>query len=248
MGRGAMTAKLAATREAEMKQSLAAICAALAVVGVAATATQAARPPATWDGLVLVDSKRLDRVYLLPGADFRTYTKVMLDPTEVAFRKDWMRDYNSTMRGAGGRLDQKQADRIMEAVRSGMGETFAKAYREAGFEVVDSPGPDVLRVRTGVVNLDIAAPDVMTAGRSKTFSQDAGEATLVLEARDSQSGALLGRALDRRAAGDSRPYLRNSVTNVADFQRLFDIWAKASVQGLAKLKAMSPISAAAPPG
>src|SRR5262249_25527229 len=102
---------------------------------------------------------------------------------------------------------------------------------------------DVLRVRTGVINLDIAAPDVMAPGRSVTFSQDAGEATLVLEARDSETGALLGRALDRRAAGDTRPYLRNSVTNVAAFSRIFTTWAKASVEGLGKLKAMSPISA-----
>jgi hypothetical protein len=226
-------------------QRLAAACAALIVVGGQASVVHAAKPPATWDGLTLVQSKKLDRVYLLPGADFRPYTKVMLDPAEVAFKKNWARDYNSTSRGAGARIDQQQIDRITEAVQKGMGEIFAEAYQKAGYQVVQTPGPDVLRVRTGVINLDIAAPDVMTAGRSMTFSEDAGEATLVLEARDSQTGALLGRALDRRAVGDSRPYLRNSVTNVSDFQRVFQIWAKASVEGLGKLKTMSPLGGAA---
>jgi len=223
---------------------LAAIVAAVLMVGGAPAVTLAADAPADWDGLVKVKSKKLDLVYLLPGADFRPYTKVILDPTEVAFKKNWVRDYNNSTMGMTRRLDDSQAQQIMDKVREGMGEIFAKAYRDAGYQVVQTPGPDVLRMRTGVVNLDIAAPDVMTAGRSTVFSQDAGEATLVLEGRDSQTGALLGRALDRRAAGDSRPYLRNSVTNVSDFERVFQIWAKASVEGLAKLKEMSPIGAA----
>jgi hypothetical protein len=226
---------------------LAAIGAAVLMAGLSPAITQAADAPADWDGLVKVKSKRLDLVYLLPGADFRTYTKVMLDPTEVAFKKNWVRDYNSSSLGTTRRLDDSQAQQIMKAVGTGMEDIFTKTFTNAGYQVVTAPGPDVLRVRTGVVNLDVAAPDVMTAGRSTVFSEDAGEATLVLEARDSQTGALLGRALDRQAAGDSRPYLRNSVTNVADFQRVFERWAKASVDGLAKLKAMSPIGAGGAP-
>ncbi|HEX4183177.1 MAG TPA: DUF3313 family protein, partial [Caulobacteraceae bacterium] len=211
-----------------------------AMVGPAA---RAARPPAEWDGLSLVDSKRLDRVYLLPGADFRPYTKVIIDPTEVAFKKNWIRDYNSSSMGSSKRLTQQHADEIQKEVSSGMAGVFAEAYRKAGYQVVQAPGPDVLRVRTGVLNLSVTAPDVMSAGRSRTWSQDSGEATLVVEARDSQTGALLGRALDRRSVGDSRPYLRNSVTNRADFRRMFGSWADASVEGVGKLKAMSPVSA-----
>ena len=222
---------------------LAAASAALAIATAitGARVADAARPPAEWDGLVLVDSKRVDRVYLLPGADFHPYTKVMLDPTEVAFRKNWVRDYNSSTMGLSRRLTQEHADEIMKEVSNGMGEVFAEAYGKAGYQVVQAPGPDVLRVRTGVLDLSVTAPDIQTAGRSRTWSEDAGEATLVVEARDSQTGALLGRALDRRSIGDSRPYLRNSVTNRADFRRLFDTGAKASVDGLTKRKTMSPV-------
>jgi hypothetical protein len=53
---------------------LAAACLLVTAAGVAAA------PPTEWDGLVQVPSKRLDHVYLQPGADFRGYTKVMLDP------------------------------------------------------------------------------------------------------------------------------------------------------------------------
>lgn len=225
-------------------QRVAAVFAALTIAGTGVSGALAAKAPATWDDLVLVQSKKLQRVYLLPGADFRGYTKVMLDPTEVAFRKNWVRDYNSSQRNLGAQLNEKDAERIKQEVSTGFGDIFTKAYSAAGYQVVQSPGPDVLRVRTGVLNLSIAAPDVLTAGRSRTFSSDAGEATLVVEARDSQSGALLGRALDRKTAGDSRPYLRNSVTNRSDFSRMFTSWAKASVEGLQKLKALSPVQGA----
>lgn len=225
---------------------LLAISAALAIaINVSeASIVHAAGPPATWDGLVLVESKQLDRVYLLPGADLKSFTKVMLDPTEVAFKENWIRDYNTRAARSGKRLDQSHADQIVKAASTGMGDTLAKAYQKAGYQLVQTPGPGVLRIRTGVINLSISAPDVKTAGRSRTWSQDAGEATFIVEARDSETGAVLGRALDRRVAGDSSPYLRNSVTNRADFQRMFDIWAKSSVEELGKLKAMSPASGA----
>src|SRR5438067_1303862 len=61
------------------------------------TAAQAA-PPATWEHLVLVKSKQFDAVYIAPGADFRGYRKVMIDPTEIAFEKNWQKEYNRTLR------------------------------------------------------------------------------------------------------------------------------------------------------
>ena len=44
-----------------------------------------------------------------------------------------------------------------------------------------------------------------------------------------------------RTAGDTGPFMRNSVTNRADFSQLFERWAKISVEAMAELKAMSPI-------
>jgi hypothetical protein len=96
----------------------------------------------------------------------------------------------------------------------------------------------VLRLRTAV-SLAISAPDIHTAGRSRVFASEAGQATVVIEARDSTTGALLGRALHARLAGDTYTKLRNSVTNCSDFTRLFDSWAKASTDGLNELKSRS---------
>jgi hypothetical protein len=213
---------------------------ALLIAGGSATAIQAAKPPATWDDLVLAKSKKFQRVYLLPGADFRPYTKVMLDPTEVAFRKNWVRDYNNSAASLSRRIDDKKAQEIIDQVRTGFGDIFAKAYAKAGITVVQAAGPDVVRVRTGVVDLAVSAPDIPTAGRSRSYSSEAGQAMLVIEARDSQTGALLGRVLDRQIAGDSMPYMRNSVSNRADFSRMFEMWAKSSVDGFRMLQTRNP--------
>lgn len=219
------------------------------LLGGLAPAASAAEPPATWDGLSHVKSKRFDAAYVLPGADFRTYTKVMLDPTEVAFKKNWVRDYNNETMDLSQRISSGDAQKILDAAQTGFEEIFQKAYADAGYQVVTQPGPDVLRVRTGVANLYLSAPDRPTAGRSRTFAPDAGSATVVLEARDSQTGALMGRAVDTRTAGDTGTYagtLRNSVTNRADFTAMFQQWAKISIEAMAELKAMSPIPANPP--
>jgi len=228
-----------------MKRYLA-VAALSAIVAVAplAGAAVAASAPASWDGLTRVSSKRFDYVYLLPGADFRSYTKIMLDPTEVAFQKNWLRDYNDNQADPMSRLSNSDAQRILSDVQKGFEEVFRKAVTEAGYTIVDAPGPDVLRVGTAIVDLDVAAPDTMSPGRSRTFSQDAGGASLIVEVRDSSSNALLGRAVDNRVVGYGAPYRRDSVTNRADFDRQFSEWAKSSVQGLAELKARSPLGGA----
>ncbi|MBP6878051.1 MAG: DUF3313 family protein [Phenylobacterium sp.] len=217
--------------------ALAAIC----LLGSAAPPALAASPPATWDGLSNVHSKRFDAAYVLPGSDFRGYTKVMMDPTEVAFRKNWVRDYNNDTMDLSQRISKEDAQKMLDAARTGFEDVFQKAYTQAGYQVVTAPGPDVLRVRTGVANLYVTSPDRPTAGRSRTFSQEAGSATVVIEVRDSETGALLGRAVDSRLAGDTGPYMRNSVTNRSDFTILFERWAKISLDAMTELKAMSPI-------
>jgi hypothetical protein len=204
-----------------------------------AVTAHAAQDPATIEGLTKVRSKNADLVYLAAGVDFRAYTKVMLDPTEVSFRQGWQRNYNATVRG-GRRINDDDMARAADQVRTGFGDIFAQAYSQGGYQVVTEAGPDVLRLRTGVINLYVAAPERMTSGITRTYSVDAGEATLVIEARDSQTGALLGRVFDLRTAGDTGG-LRTSVSNRADFTDLFRTWARASVRGLDQLKARSPL-------
>ena len=204
----------------------------------------AANPPPTWDNLVRVKSKRINYVYLLPGADFRAYSKVILDPTQIAFRKDWQRNYNSTTRGLSSRVSDQQIENTIAEGGKAATDIFAKAFASGGYPIVAAPGPDVLRVSTAVINLSVSAPDTRSAGRSRSYSGEAGSATLVVEVADSVSGAILGRAVDSRVAGDySYMINRNSMTNRSDFAMVAKTWAKQCVGGLDELKRLSPVSA-----
>lgn len=218
---------------------------ALSMAAVAAAtlvgAPISAKAPTNWDGLVQVKAKRLDLVYLQPGADFRGYTKVMLAPTELAFEKDWQRDYNRATRSLSGRISDRD---VQEALTKGVAATndiFADAWTKAGYTIVDQPGPDVMRVNTGIVHIRVSAPDQPVAGRSYNFAGEAGSATLFVEARDSMTGALLGRAVDQKIAGDNSAAWRTSSSNRADFRAMVERWADVSVRGIGELKALSPI-------
>ena len=112
----------------------------------------AADAPESWDGLVQVKPKRMDAAYVLPGADFRQYTKLMIDPTQVAFQKDWQKRINDTRR-MSDRVDDEQAQKILAAARTNFDDVFVEEFTKAGYTIVKEPGPDVLRVSTAVVNL-----------------------------------------------------------------------------------------------
>jgi hypothetical protein len=195
------------------------------------------------DGLVEVKPKRMDEAWLLPGADFRPYSAVLIDMPDVAFDKDWMRNMNET-RSLSHRVSQEDAAKIAAATRAGLVEVFQEEFRKAGYSIATAPGAGVLRLSPAIIRLYINAPDIMAPGRSQTYTIDAGEATLVLKARDSVSGALLGMAVDRREArGTGFVTWTNSVTNRSDFRRLFQQWAMTCIKGLDELKAASPVPA-----
>jgi hypothetical protein len=196
-----------------------------------------------WDGLVRVRSEQIELVYLAPGVDFRPYTKVMIDPSEMAMAKDWSLEPNGSDSAFRREADERYVFRALERASKRFDRYFADAFSEAGFTIVRSPGADVVRVRVGVFDIDMQTPDgaVVTTTQTKTLSENAGRATLVAEVRDSVSNALLGRAIERRIAGDTGPWMRSLGSNRVDFDRLFRRWAEASAEGMAELKALSPV-------
>lgn len=217
------------------------LMAAAILLSVIASPVAAQKLPVEWDGLRRVESKRMDLVYLQPGADFRGYTKVIVEPTEVSFRKDWARDYNRGSRDLGGRISDRD---VQDAISKGVvaaSDIFIDAWKKGGYAVVNEPGPDVLRVSTAVANISVTAPEVRTSARSRSFSDEAGQATLVLEVRDSLTGALLGRAIDQSIVGDNSVAWRTKTSNRADFRAVVEDWARDGVRGMNELKALSPI-------
>lgn len=219
-------------------RQITAMLAALALVGATAAASKA---PATWDGLVLVKSKKVSAVYLLPHADFRAYSKVMFDPPEVAFQKNWERDYNRSTMAFTNRVTDADVRKDIDEAQTYLAKIFPDSFTKAGFETAAAPGPDVLKLSVYVINVTVTAPDTGQA-MGATLAMNAGEATLAIEVRDSLTGQLLGRVVDPQVAGDDGFAMRrNYGTNRQDFEALFDTWAKISARGLTELRAQSPI-------
>lgn len=211
--------------------------------GITAQANKSDTPNVS-DGFVKVESHQLDAVYLLPGTDFRGYTKVLLDQGQVEFRNDWIKEINRSTRELSNRIGAEDAKQFAEEARASFGETFGRAIKDAGYDIVTAQGADVLRLTPRVVDMYINAPDKLTTAlRTRVFTVAAGEATLVLEIRDSTTGTLLGHATDRRTAvryGGNRVSIASSVSNRGDFEDLFGIWAQLCVEVFKELKAQPP--------
>ncbi len=181
-----------------------------------------------FDGLVPVEGAKADLVSIDPDADFSVYKRIYIGDPWVAFVKNWKRTQNSTRRGAGSRISDSDMERIKTDVAALLKEVFTEKLQAGnGFAVTDEAGEDVLFIRPAIIDLDVTAPDTMTAGRSRTYTTTAGAATLYIELYDSVSGAILGRAADRRTTRNSthRMTWSSKVTNQQEARRMFGIWA-----------------------
>ena len=206
---------------------LTAILVTLALV-FAATPTTFAEDATTnlFDNLVPVEDAAVGMAYIDPEADFSEFKRVKMLDTFVAFRSNWQRDQRRGSRR--NRVSSNDMDRIKRDVSTMFNEVFvAQLEADDGFEITDETGDDVLLIRAAIIDLDITAPDTMSAGRSRTFAASSGAATLYIELFDSVSGQIIGRAADRQAVRSSGGNLSwsNRVTNSAEGRRMFRGWA-----------------------
>lgn len=207
----------------------------------------ASAPPqeAEWDGLVREPHPQLSAVFVRPGArEYMTaFRSVMLDPVYISFASDF-----GTQRRAGSTARRLNADDL-EAIRQNLAGMFREIFREelaaGGYELVDGPGPETLRVTPGIVDLFITAPAAAEAvGRSRTYTANSGRMTLVVELRDSETSELLARAVDGRSGRTTGMMtFTNRVTNTADARRAIRVWARALRDGLDALYMRSAAAA-----
>ena len=176
------------------------------------------------EGLKPVKSKELDMVYARPGATLAGYKKVMLDPVDVSFSKNW----DPTRTGSNLKLGAAERENIRTGVAKITQDQFAKLLQaNNGYPVVTEAGPDVLRAKVRVLNLYVNAPDAGAPGRTRTYTMSAGEATLFLELFDSETGQILARVIDRRESrSNNMMMLSGSVANTAEAEALAAQWAR----------------------
>ena len=211
---------------------------AVAALAVACTTT----PPSiqtgpdaevSFDGLHKVDNSQADLAWATPDFDISAYTKIMLVGEGIEYTPAKNRGRTSMERQRGGPyfIDENSRARFEALVSEVFLEEMQKIER---FEIVDEPGPDVMMIRGGLLDVVSYVPSDTNIGRGGIYLRTVGEATLVLELRDSETGAILARSIDRRAAermGDTMME-SNRVTNAAEVRRLIRFWGTRLREGL----------------
>ncbi len=195
--------------------------ATLATIALAALAGCVIAPsagPTTPDGLEKRPSSKVDSLYAAPGASLVRYRKVMLDDLDVAFKADWEIHHPgisaseiNDIRTLGARLFRA---------------AFSSELEKGGYPIVTAPGPDVLRVKAAVVDVDFASASAAAAGVGGAYIVSTSDISLVGELRDSQSGAVIARVIDKNRGRNVGTLQMSSEANPSkEALQAFSTWA-----------------------
>ena len=172
----------------------------------------------TVDGLTRVQAKQVDTLYVAHGASLAHYKSVMLDHVEFAFKADWQSKHPE--------VTAEDLTRIRSQGSGVFFEIFSAALsRQHGYPLVTQAGPDVLRITTTISELDLAVTPG-TGGTHRMHVVSPADLTLLMELRDSQSGALLVRAVDKEKGRNfGNLTVEDAVSNSEEARRALQMWA-----------------------
>jgi hypothetical protein len=179
----------------------------------------------TFDGLVRVQKSVVDAAWVKPNFDLTQYKKLMVVSQGVSYRKlEPVSDFQAR-KETQFPVKEENKERLARELKTAFEAELGKLER---YELVNQPGPDVLLLVGAVIDVvSNIPPDIDSArfGRGGVYLTSIGDATLVLELRDSESGEILGRAADRRAAESPFAFEVNNVTAWSEVRRLASYWA-----------------------
>lgn len=208
---------------------------------LAAFATTPGFSEVTEDGLTRVDKTKADLLYVRAGVSFAGYKKVVLLEPAVAFKKNWQANSNSTIEPTGHPVSDEGMAKMIATGKKMLTDEFSHRLTKAGYTLVNEPGPDVLAIKSAILELDVYAPDPdsQLGLFKKVYTEYAGEATLVIELYDSVTGQILARAYDQTAGeydSFARSTARTHQTNLRDADYVINDWGRKLVKGLERAK------------
>ena len=175
--------------------------------------------------------------WVLPGADLTGYSKVYLWDAQFEYRDVGdPKKYRTTMsRSSRTKFGVSEADRAKfeETVSESFNQELARGKR---FEIVDEIGPNTLILRGALLDVISYVPPE-SVGRTDVYLANIGEATVVIEVLDADSGTVLAVVSERRKITppgggqiDQFTQRANNVTITADVRR----WASSAASKLRK--------------
>jgi uncharacterized protein DUF3313 len=169
-------------------------------------------------------------VWINPGAQWSSYTKIQLMPVEF-----WA--------AADSKVSTADQQVLTEYFYNALQTNLSKS-----FTLVDQPGPGVLTLRVALMDATTAVPGLRTISvvvpqarvlnLAQSMATDSyafvGSAEAEMKVTDSVSGALLVEAVDQRAGGMG---LKSAASfQWGDAQNAMDYWAERIPQRLTQLK------------
>lgn len=188
---------------------------AFLILGCAAERTVVTSSTVNYEGLAEVKRPKFDVAQVRPDTRFSAYDGIIVSAPELAFKTP---DRSKKQFP----LDEDQKRRFQEVLANAFSTEFTSLQN---LELKEQPGPSVLELTVRVENITATVP----SGRKAPigFALTAiGEATLVLELRDSQSQQILARGADTSAIqGAALGQDGGIVTRWEDVEKLCSGWA-----------------------
>ena len=213
---------------------IAVIAAVTIVAGCAVEPTIQTGPNAetTFDGLVRVDNARFAGAWVDPDVDLKQYTKIIPGGAEFEFRNVQKMSTSAARRSNENEfwISDTNKQRLIDTVTEVFTEELQKSE---SFTVTDEPAPDALIIIGGLHDIVSQVPP-KDVGRSEVWLRSVGEATLVIELRDSLSNEVVYRAVERRAAENvgNQMIRANTATTWAEVRRWARRWAVRMREGM----------------
>jgi len=186
----------------------------------------------TFDGLVRIDHARFEAAWIDPDVDLKKYNKIIPGGAEFEFRSVQKMSASAARRSNEREfwISDTNKQRLVDTVTELFTEELQKSEH---FTVTDEPGPDALIIVGGLHDIVSQVPPE-DVGRSEVWLRSLGEATLVIELRDSLSNEVVYRAVERRAAETvgNQMIRANTATTWAEVRRWARRWAVRLREGL----------------
>jgi len=210
------------------------LCAGLTLPNTNDVSAADSPPQVSKDGLQLKTHTKQRVVYVKPGANFSKYDQVMILDCFVEMQKGWQQNYNSNV--VDGDPSREVGNDDVQRIKSTLAAEFKKVFtnelQKGGYKVTTTPAPDVLLLRPAIINVQVTAPDLMSAGMDVNLITSAGSGTFYLELWDPTTNTILARAEDAEA--DQQPFGQqaNAVTNMNAADIILKNWADDLVRHL----------------
>lgn len=214
-------------------KKLVAVAATVLIVGCSAEPTIQTGPEAetTFDGLVRIDNARFAMAWVDPDIDLTQYNKIMPGGAEFEFR-----NVQKTSAMAARRSNESEfwiSDTDKQRLVDLVSDTFTEELqRSEHFTFTEEAGPDTMII-TGALHDIVSRVPPEDVGRSEIWLRSLGEATLIIELRDSLSNEVIYRAVERRAVESQSQMIRaHTATSWAEVRRWARRWATRLREGL----------------